>query len=175
MCRKLKVPNETTAKALSNLFPACMSKKRKFNPLNNNVAVAKKCKAANSPYKGRSKAVQVVMLKESMATLPRGLVRDKLKDQGRIRKIYFHRVMSQQEVHDTVIESFKDLGVTSFRFLVASKDNSMALTEKQTMCGDSVITVAGSGSLYLQELSQAFEECSDTEKTGLQKVCLIAN
>jgi len=51
----------------------------------------------------------------------------------------------------------------------------MALTEKQTMCGDSVITVAGSGSLYLQELSQAFEECSDTEKTGLQKVCLIAN
>jgi len=71
--------------------------------------------------------------------------------------------MSQQEVHDTVTESFKDLGVTSFRFLVAGKDNSMALTEKQTMYGDSVITVAGSGSLYLQELCQAFEEGSDTE------------
>jgi len=46
-----------------------------------------------------------------------------------------------QEVHDTVIRSFKDLGVTSFRFLVASKDNSMALTEKQTMCGDSLLEV----------------------------------
>jgi len=85
--------------------------------------------------------------------------------------------MSAKEVQDKVIEGFKDLGISGFKFLIAGKDNSLALTEKQIMSGDSVITVAGSGSLYLQEFCLMSGSDSDKEPVKdiaeMQKVCLI--
>ena len=145
-----------TKKALSTLFPACASrssKKRKFDPTEESVVATqqKKKKASNTKYKGRCKSVNVVVLKELPNIVPRGSIRTRLETFGRIKDLYFHRVMSEKEVNDVILSGFEDIGVESFRFLKALKGNTLTVAKKQELDGTAIIKMAGSGSVYLQE------------------------
>ena len=157
LCRKLRTPNETTKQALTTLFPACSSasssKKRKFDPTEDCVVATQhqRKKASNSKYKGRSKGLKVIVLKEIPTTIPRGPLRKRLDAIGRKKVLFFHRVMSEKEVGDVICDGFKDLGIKRFRYLMPMKDNTLAVAKKQGLDGNAVIQMAGSGSIYLQE------------------------
>lgn len=150
------MPSETTKEALSSLFPACTSvnKKRKFDPHEACVVASQqhKKKAVNPNFRGRSKALQVIVLKELSNTIPRGPLRERLKKIGRIKELFFHRIMSEAEVTSTITTGFKETSITHYKYLSANrKDNRLAVAEKQQLNGDGIIKLAGSGSLYLQQ------------------------
>ena len=136
------------------MFPACASakKKRKFDPHEACVAASQqhKKKAANPNYKGRSKALEVVVLKE-LSVIPRGPSRDRLEETGRIKEIHIHRIMSAVEVTNFITTSFKDVGIMGYKYLSANRRNKLTVAEKQQLNGNDVIKLAGSGSLYLQQ------------------------
>ena len=110
----------------------------------------KKKKASNPNYKGRSKAITTVVLKEIPVTIPRGPLRVTLRARGRIKELYFHRVMSEREVNNVIVNGFEDINIKEFRFLLPMKDNTLSGCEKQDLNGTGVIKLAGSGSLYIQ-------------------------
>lgn len=124
LCQKLRIPSETTKEALSSLFPACASvrKKRKFDPHEACVVASQqhKKKAANPNYKGRSKALEVVVVTE-LSAIPRGPSRDRLEETGRIKELRLHRIMSEVEVTNIITTSFKDVGITGYKYLSANK------------------------------------------------------
>ena len=137
------------------MFPACASvkKKRKFDPHEDCVVASqqRKKKAANPNYKGRSKALEVVVMKE-LSAIPRGPLRDRLQVTGRIKELRIHRIMSEVEVTSTITTSFKDVGIMGYKYLSANrKNNKLTVAEKQQLNGNDIIKLAGSGSLYLQQ------------------------
>ena len=157
LCQRLRTASEPTKKAMSTLFPACAnvssSKKRKFDPTEDCIVASQqqKKKAVNPSYKGRSKALKVIILKELPVTIPRGPLRERLRKAGRIKELHFHRVMSEEEVNSVINSGFEDLEVKGFKFLTPLKDNRLALAKKQGLDGNAIIALAGSGSVYLQE------------------------
>ena len=80
----------------------------------------------------------------------RAIYAKKLKKAGRIVKVTLKRCMTASEVRDILVNAFPDFDdVQSAQFLCCGKDNIMLLNEDQDMNGDSVINLAGQGSLYL--------------------------
>lgn len=154
ICQKLRTPSETTKQALSTLFPACSSaNKRKFDPTEECIAATQhqKKKASNPKYKGRSKALEVIVLKEIPSTIPRGPFKKRLEAMGRKKTLFFHRVMSEKEVNDVIFDAFEGIGIKSFRYLTPLKDNTLMVAKKQGLDGNALIQMAGSGRVYVQE------------------------
>ena len=110
-----------------------------------------KKKAANAKYKGRSKALEVMVLKEIPTTIPRGPLKKRLEAVGRKKGLFFHRVMSEKEVNDVILHAFENLGIRRFRYLIPLKDNTLTVAQKQRLDGYGIIQMAGSGRVYLQE------------------------
>lgn len=114
--------------------------------------------------------MNVVILKELPNIIPRGPFRTRLETFGRIKDLYFHRVMSEKEVNDVVLSGFEDIGVEAFRFLKALKGNTLAVAKKQELDGAAVIKMAGSGSIYLQEYSPSDSVPSSRRETQMEQL-----
>ena len=72
----------------------------------------------------------------------------RLEATGRLKELHFHRVMSEKEVTDVILNGFS---IKAFKFLVPLKDNTFTTAKKQILNGSALIAMAGSGSVYLQE------------------------
>jgi len=179
LCQKLSTPSDTTKKAIATLFPACSvssSKRRKFDPTEECVADTqhKKKKASNAKYKGRAKALTVVVLKEMPTTIPRGPLQKRLEATGCKKDLYFHCIMSEKEVNDVILDGFENIGIKRFRYLMSMKDNTFAVAKKQGLDGNAIIQLAGSGSIYLQECSPSTKSVSslDNEESAEKQLQL---
>ena len=152
--RSLKKPSDTNVKALVKLFPSKSGvNKPAFDPTSDCVAIdnQRRKKRANLNSKGRSKRLKVLLVKEVPCTLPKGPLREQLSKVGRLKEVSFTRVMSECHCQDVILDAFKAIGLKKFCFLQAHKNHSLQLASNQVLDGNSVINLAGSGSLYLQE------------------------
>ena len=178
MCKALGKPSEANAKVLSSLFPACGSKgmKRplKFDPTDECVASEQqRRKKAVTPGKGRPKQLQVVILEDIPPTIPKGIARDHLRKENRIKNLHFYRSMSVYETMNIITEAFKDINL---KFLQAYKSNCLREADEQALDGAGVIKLAGCGSLYLtQVISSSATSCSlegtEEHPVTISKLC----
>ncbi len=91
----------------------------------------------------------MVLLSQKPEFVPKGHIRKKLKKEGRIVTVELKRCMKSSEVRGAIIEAFCEF--ESAQFLRSGQDNIMLLAEEQDLDGDSVISLAGQGSLYLTQ------------------------
>ena len=110
----------------------------------------RKKKAAVAKCKGRPKQVTVVYLNSIPKVIPKGTSREKLKKEGRIKDIPFHRFISKDEVQEIITASFPEFS-KKFKFLQGRKSNTLSLSSNQDLDGNGVIELAKHGSLYLLE------------------------
>ena len=101
-----------------------------------NAGNAQKKKAA-FPKKGRPKSICVVLLDvdDHNGAVPRGVVRNELRKNGRIKDVAFVRYLSCDEVNSLIKEVFS---VSTFKFLKSQKDNTLCVTPKQDLTGSEV-------------------------------------
>ena len=146
-------PSEAHAKALASLFLSCSSVKKpakKFNPLDECVAAESDHRKKASTGK-RAKKVNVVILKRIPSYIPKGIHRNKLKEDGHIIELPFHRCMTSEETMELITDAFKELGgVKRLQYLQANRNNTLKVHMQQDLDGNGVLNLAGSGSLYVQ-------------------------
>ena len=136
------------AKSLAMLFGG--SKKRSFDPRNECVVASQQAKKKATNHRMKPRAVTVVLLESKPKSVPKGYLRRKVKQAGRIAKVNMKRCMISSEVRDAIVNTFPDFAnIQSAQFLRCGNDNVMLLNEDQDLNGDSVIDLAGQGSLYL--------------------------
>lgn len=82
--------------------------------------------------------------------------------------------MSVEEVNAIVLEGFKIIKLDKFEYLKCQKNNSLLVAENQKLDGNGVIELAGSGCLYLHELT-ADGSLSNSQQTKGTADQLIAN
>jgi hypothetical protein len=179
VCKSLAKPSEATTKTLAKIFPGSM--KRRFDPLevSANSESKRKKKAAVAKCKGRPKQVTVVYLNSIPKVIPKGTSREKMKKEGRIKDIPFHRFISKDEVQEIIPASFPEFS-KKFMFLQGHKNNTLSLFSNQDLDGNGVIELAKHGSLYLLESdvpNQAASELSSESTTAwssnLQQVSTV--
>ena len=95
---------------MATLFPSIGSttvKKNKFDPFGDCVATERqRRKKAASPYsKGKSKSLTTVVLKNVPSTIPKGVLREHLRKEGRAKELAFRRIMSSDEVRLMVLQA----------------------------------------------------------------------
>ena len=154
-------PSEAAKKHLAKLFPSTsatskmpkiLPAKRKFDPSQTSIAEIQKGKKKAAISK--PKMVSFVLLARFQAIVPRGKARKKLVGDSRIKKVQIRRSMSSQQVHDIIVAEFAEFEkVSSFHFLCTGKDNALDVFSKQELDGCEVVELAGSGSVYLVEVS----------------------
>ena len=157
----MKKRSTANTDVIATLFPSIgSSTKRKkqlqFNPFNECVAVQqqRQKKATNPAYsKGRSKTLTVVVLKHILKTIPKKDDRDDLRKEGRIKDLAFHRIMSCNEVQMLVLQAFRIIKLENYEYLKCRKDSSLIKFDNQMLDANGLIMLAGSGCLYLHELS----------------------
>lgn len=160
LVQSLKRPSDTNVKALVKLFPTKSGVSKRadvskpvFDPTSDCVASEnqRRKKSANPNSKGRSKCLKVVLVKELPCTIPKGPLRERFIKLGRLKDVSFTRVMSECDCQDVILDAFKAVGLKNFYYLQVQKNHSLQLVPSQIRDGNSVINLAGSGCLYLQE------------------------
>ncbi|XP_065899152.1 uncharacterized protein [Dysidea avara] len=103
--KRIGKPSEANAKVLAGLFPGYRGagQKRKFDPSNESV-VAEQHRQKKAAFKGKSKAraksVNVMIVEANCQTIPRGVKKEKLKDDGKAKVVEFFWYMNTTEVID---------------------------------------------------------------------------
>lgn len=156
-CNSLINISEPNAKVLSKLFPG--SYKRKFDPLSE--CVNSESKRKKKKFKGRPKEITTLLLSDIPATIPKGIARERVRKEGRIKDIPFGKWCSSEEIKELINEVFSGFS-SDFIFLEGQKNNSIHVASKQGLDGQGVIDLARHGSLYLKELAKPSPEISVT-------------
>ena len=163
ICAKVGKPNKSSAAALAHLFGnAGPSRKRSFDPTAECVVAAQRAKKKATNQRMKNKTLSVVLLKEKPSVVPKGRLRAKLLESGRIIKLQFKRCMKSSEVRNIISSGFGEFeGVQTAQYLRCEKNNIMLLNESQELDGDGVIDLAGQGSLYLtqKEVTVSMSSC----------------
>ena len=107
--------------------------------------------------------MSVVALKDLSSVFPKGHIRKTLRRNDRIKELPFLKVQSEDEVRSTIIQGFKDIELKNFQYLRARKDNSLSPAENQKLDGVGIISLAGCGSLYLQEVATSLSASSSAK------------
>ena len=81
---------------------------------------------AATPGKGKAKKLKVVLLKDIPPSIPKGSQRNKLRNDGRIEEVAFHRSMTVEETRRHIQRAFESVGsVNKFQYLQGHKDNTL--------------------------------------------------
>ena len=161
LCKSLRKPSEAHAKALACLFPACSSA-RKFDP--HEECVAAESHRRKKATGKRSKRLNVVMLEHLSSRVPKGIQRNKLKEDGHIIELAFNRSMTSKETMNVITDAFKDLtGGGKLQFLQANRDNTLDVHTQQNLDGNGVLNLAGSGSLYVRQMVESDDDLPNIE------------
>ena len=100
------------------------------------------------------------MLKRIPSYIPKGIHRNKLKEDGRIIELTFHRCMTSKETMELITDAFKELGrLEKLQYLQANRNNTLKVHMQQDLDGNGVLNLAGCGSLYVQQMEM--EESDD--------------
>ena len=150
-CSSLKKPTDSEARALARLFPSSAKRTATVAVFDPNECVAepqqKKKKRAYSSQ-GRPVNITVVLLKSFSSTIPKGKLRKALKDSGRIKTVALTRLMSAQQVRNSIIRAFHPLLGTEWIFLDCNQEsNCLEEAKDQGKSGDTI--VSRRGCLYL--------------------------
>ena len=143
---------------LGKLYPpTCTPKsiplKRKFDP--SEVSFAEKQKKKKKAAVVKPKTITFVVMNQQQSTVPKGRARKKLLAEGRIKKLAITRSMSVQSIRKCIKEAFSELKLSvSMVFMCTGTDNILEVFAKQDLDGSEVIELAGSGSVYLTEVSK---------------------
>jgi hypothetical protein len=143
----IKKPSQADAKALSAYFPSRnkLVKSPPFDPSAESVVTVKHSKKKRGIKRMRPTKVTVVMLDEFRSSIPKGKYRQKLASKGKIQSVLFERLMSPQEVKNTIIRAF---GVNDFVVLDCdSTGHSLIRCADQLIDGERI--VERKGGLYL--------------------------
>ena len=157
ICKKVGKPSEENRKVLNKLFPSGGSSRSKFNPKKESCAELNKLKKkAALPKKGKggkSRSITAVLFKKLPVTVPKGALRKKLSDEGRINKILIRRSMTSSEIKHVISNSFSSfIGAKNVKFVRCDKSNSLKVVDSM-LDGNETANLAGGGSLYLLEVS----------------------
>ena len=162
MCKALGNHLKPMQRSFHHSFQKGMKRPLKFDPTDECVASEQqRRKKAVTPGKGRPKQLQVVILEDIPPTIPKGIARDHLRKENRIKNLHFYRSMSVYETMNIITEAFKDINLKGLKFLQAYKSNCLREADEQALDGAGVIKLAGCGSLYLtQVISSSATSCS---------------
>jgi hypothetical protein len=89
-------------------------------------------------------------------------MREILDKEGRIKQVSFRRIMSEDEVRVLITNLFEKINLISFAYL-RCQGNTLSLCENQSLNGNDIINLIGSGCLYIQEIHL-------TENAGLEPI-----
>ena len=135
------------AKALGRLFSKAVTSTPKRGPAFDPGGVLtglpnsnKKKRAATS--KGRSVNVSVCRLKHFSSFIPKGRVRNLLKQQGRIMTVQLTRLMSPSAVKTYISRAFRDIK-KEWQYLEAGQENRLSVISNQSLDGDQVCSRRG--------------------------------
>jgi hypothetical protein len=99
------------------------------------------------------------MLQQIPSRVPKGNQRNKLKEDGRIIELAFNRGMTSKETTRLIINAFREIsGAQKIQFLQANRDNTMEVHTQQDLDGNGVLSLAGSGSLYVQQMEESDDQ-----------------
>ena len=141
-------PSEKEAKELGKLFPSCAgssSKKRgpSFDPNERLYGLPdRKKKKKGSTSQGRPVTVSICWLPRFTPSIPKGKVRNRLKEQNRIRNVKLTRSMNPSTVRESVSRAFPDIQ-TQWIYLETGQDNFLAKAEQQSLDGNTVCSRRG--------------------------------
>ena len=158
---------------MASLFPSYKSlatKKIKFNLTDECIAATRQRqkKAAIPQSRGRVKCITTLVLEDQPKFIPKGKKqKEYLIAMGRLKELFFRRVMSAEEVNAIVLEGFKIIKLDKFEYLKCQKNNSLLVAENQKLDGNGVIELAGSGCLYLHELTADGSLTSSQQTKGM--------
>ena len=94
-------------------------------------------------------------------SIPRGVKKEHLKDNGMAKTIEFFRYMNVEEVNDVLRKAFPEILSTEFLFLKPTRNNMLKVAEHQAMDGNDIFEIAKGGSLYLKlQTPERKGECS---------------
>ncbi len=142
--KKLCKPSKVEAHVLKSLFLSSSfggkRQSRPFDPTSVSCASSsqKKKKAANA--QGRATNVQVMLLKDCIPNIPRGLYRNELKSEGRVQTIQFKRSMSTLEVKNQIIRGFRHIDNLQEWDYLQTDTNHLHVASNQQMDGNDVIS-----------------------------------
>jgi hypothetical protein len=109
-------PSDSTAGVLSKLFrgssfPSTSEGKRKrsFDPKADIIVAEQKRKKKATNLRIKPRKVTLVLLCKKPVYVPRGHLRKKLRNEGRVIQVELKRCMSAEEVWETIIEAFPNL------------------------------------------------------------------
>ena len=148
---RVKKPTEAEAKALAKYFPSTSAGKKKsrdaFDPVAESIVLPKQKKKKAAISRPRATNITVIMMKEYSPSIPKGKRRQSLATSGRIQTLKFTRTMTQLEVKNQIIRTFK---VTTFIVLDCdSTGHTLVKASNQSIDGEGV--VGRKGALYLCE------------------------
>ena len=160
LCSKVAKPPDHTKSILNKLFPVRaegrVAQKRRFDPSDKSVAELSKAKkkAAVPRLGGKLRSVTIVLLDTPVSVVPKGKARRALEQNGRVRKAKIHRSMSASDIREVVCKTFSNLPCArKAKFMCCGQDNYLRFMSNQDLSGDEVVKLAGSGSVYMCEVS----------------------
>ena len=96
------------------------------------------------------------VLRIPLTTIPRGKVRKKLTEDGRVQDIKIFRSMTSIEVKKAISTGFENVVLEKFYYMKALQNNTLEFADNQELNGDGLIGLCGSGSLYITEVSNNY-------------------
>ena len=115
----------------------------------------------------RVKRVNVVMLKRIPSRVPKGIHRKRLKEDGWIIEVGFHRNMTSKMTLQLIADAFKEVcQVKNLEFYQANRDNTLQVHQDQELDGSGVLNLAGSGSLYVHQMEESEGDQQDQPCTS---------
>ena len=110
----------------------------------------------------RAKRVNVVMVQQIPSRVLKGNQRNKLKEDGRIIELAFNRGMTSKETTRLIINAFREIsGAQKIQFLQANRDNTMEVHTQLDLDENGVLSLAGSGSLYVRQMEESGDDLPD--------------
>ena len=100
----LAKPNEMSACALANLFPA--AERKKLDSLCHSANFNSLQKKKGFSNKGRSKLITVACLDNDSCKVPRGSLRERLKGNGQVKDIPFFQYLTCEETKSSIEQAF---------------------------------------------------------------------
>lgn len=144
ICERLAKPSlgEKGAKELSHLFAHSSGHGKRgptFNPNEKLHGIPDKKKKGGSTSQGRPVNITVCRLSNFFPYIPKGKVRNRLKDQKRIQVVQLTRSMSASVVRACITQAFRNFSV----YLDSGQENKLAETDNQSLDGNAVCSRRG--------------------------------
>jgi hypothetical protein len=140
------------AASLSKCFPTGSGGDKKvFNPNAECVVKGKQDKKKKSiPTKSKPSTIEVILLQNYQADVPKGAARNKLKKCGRVQQIKLTRVMAAADVERVIKRAFKHLALKQFMPLDVDTTGHFLSRSEEELDGQQAINRRGA--LYICEV-----------------------